>query len=146
MNSLTEQSIRRAAVALGLAGVAAVHVLDLPGKWTETRYLGFAYLGVIFASLVLMEKVITRGSRNDMLLSAGLAASVIAGFVINRTVGMPGAMDDIGNWLEPLGLLSLLCEALVVWQATAAVRMSKSPTAVVAPAPSTQQRDLVGVR
>jgi hypothetical protein len=143
MNSQTELSIRRAAVALGLAGIAAVHVLDLPGKWTETRYLGFAYLGVIFASLVLMEKVITRGSRNDLFLSAGLAASVIGGFVINRTVGMPGAMDDIGNWLEPLGLLSLLCEGLVVWQSIAALRAYFVPSAVAADATAT--REFAGV-
>jgi hypothetical protein len=41
---------------------------------------------------------------------------------VNRTVGMPGAMDDIGNWWEPLGLLSLMVEAWVVWQAVAAAR------------------------
>jgi hypothetical protein len=33
--------------------------------------------------------------------------------VINRTVGMPNATEDVGNWLEPLGLASLFVEALV---------------------------------
>jgi len=28
-------------------------------------------------------------------------------YVLDRSVGMPGAMDDIGNWFEPLGLLSI---------------------------------------
>jgi len=36
-------------------------------------------------------------------------------------IGMPGATDDIGNWLEPLGLLSLLVEGFVVWQSLAAL-------------------------
>jgi hypothetical protein len=115
----------------------------LPGKWNETRYLGFAYIGVIIASLLLMEKIIIRGSRNDLIASALLAASVIGGFVINRTVGMPGAMDDIGNWLEPLGLLSLLCEGLVVWQALSAVRDLAVSTVATA---ARRQNDLVGAR
>lgn len=34
---------------------------------------------------------------------------------MNRTVGMPGAMDDIGNWIEPLRLLSVINEGTVVW-------------------------------
>ena len=111
---------RRGAIALGLAGVAAVHVLDLPSKWEEVRYLGVGYLLVIIASVVLIERVITHGKKLDLLASAALSASVIIGFVINRTVGMPGAMDDIGNWLEPLGLLSVVVETFVVWQALAA--------------------------
>lgn len=111
---------RRGAIALGLAGIAAVHVLDLPGKWEEVRYLGVAYVLVILASIVLIERVIVHGTKLDLLGSAGLSASVIVGFVINRTVGMPNAKDDIGNWLEPLGLLSLVVEAFVLWQALAA--------------------------
>ena len=111
---------RRSAIALGLAGVAAVHVLDLPSKWEEVKYLGVAYLLVIIASVFLIERVISHGTKLDFLGAAAVSASVIVGFVINRTVGMPGAMDDIGNWLEPLGLLSLVVEAFVLWQGLAA--------------------------
>ncbi|MEY4322828.1 MAG: hypothetical protein RL410_609 [Actinomycetota bacterium] len=118
MTSLHETHlIRRAIVALGLLSIAAVHVLDLPSKWAETRYLGIGYVGVIVISLFLAERVIAKPNRLDYLATAALAASVFVGFVINRTIGMPGAMDDIGNWTEHLGLLSLLVEALVVHQA-----------------------------
>ncbi len=113
--------IRRGAVALGLAGIAIVHILDLPSKWAETRYLAWGYIAIIAASLYLMERIIVRAERIDYFASAGLAASVIAGFVVNRTVGMPGAMDDIGNWLEPLGMISLFVEAFVVWQSVRAI-------------------------
>jgi hypothetical protein len=34
--------------------------------------------------------------------------------VLTRTVGLPGATDDIGNWLEPLGLASLFVEGAVI--------------------------------
>ena len=111
---------RRITVGLGLASIAAIHVLDLPGKLTETPYLGVGYIIVIVASLVIMERLFTRASRIDFIASGVLAAAVFTAFVVNRTIGMPGAMDDIGNWLEPLGLLSLVVEAFVVWQSLAA--------------------------
>jgi hypothetical protein len=95
-------TLRSTAVLIGLAGIIAVHAMDLTGKMQEVPYLGLMYIGVIAA--------------------AALAGSVIVGFVVNRTVGMPGAMDDTGNWWEPLGLLSLMVEAWVVWQALAAAR------------------------
>ena len=44
-----------------------------------------------------------------------LAAATILGYVISRTSGLPGDHDDdVGNWLEPLGLASLLIEAIVI--------------------------------
>jgi hypothetical protein len=107
--------IRRALVAAGLFGIAAAHLADLPGKMQEVPYLGWAYIGLIATSLVLAELVTTRADRRLMAASAGLSAAVLVGFVINRTIGMPNATDDIGNWTEPLGMISLLIEAAVIW-------------------------------
>ncbi|MBC7518476.1 MAG: hypothetical protein H7248_06260 [Microbacteriaceae bacterium] len=112
---------RRVAVGIGLATTSAIHLLDLPGKLKETPYLGAAYIVLIIASLVIMERLFVVASRRDFIAAAILGVAVLAAFVINRTVGMPGATDDIGNWLEPLGLLSLAVESFVVWQASAAV-------------------------
>jgi hypothetical protein len=112
---------RRIAVGLALACLAAIHILDIPGKLAETPYIAGMYLALIVAAFVLMERLFARGTRRDFLAAAALSTSVILGFVINRTVGMPGAMDDIGNWLEPLGLLSLVVETFIVWQSIAAV-------------------------
>ena len=108
-------TVRRAVVAVGLAGIALIHLLDLPGKWAETRYLGIGYVLVIGASLVLAEIISTRDDKRAMYASAALSAMVLIGFVVNRTVGMPNATEDIGNWGEPLGLASLCVEAITVW-------------------------------
>ena len=112
---------RRIAVGLGLATVAAIHILDLPGKLAETPYLGVIYIVLIIAAFVLTQQLFVVGSRLDFIAAAALSAAVIVAFTINRTVGMPGATGDIGNWLEPLGLLSLVVEAFVLWQSVAAV-------------------------
>jgi len=105
---------RRAVAAAGLLGIALIHLLDLPGKLDETRYLGYAYIGLIAASVVLAELLIRRDDRRVWAATAGLAALVLIGFVVNRTVGLPRAMEDIGNWLEPLGLASLFVEGSVI--------------------------------
>ncbi len=113
---------RRSAVVIGLLGLAVVHVMDLPGKWTETPYLAFAYIGIIAVAVILVESLIKEAIKAAFLASFGLALAVIFGYVINRTVGMPGSMGDIGNWFEPLGLLSLGVEAFLAWNAFAAFR------------------------
>lgn len=110
-------------MGLALAVTAAIHVLDLPGKVEETPYLAVAYIFLIVAAVVLLERMFRGGVLVDYLAAIGLALGILVAFVVTRTVGLPGAMDDIGNWLEPLGLLSLVVEAFVVWQAAAAVAL-----------------------
>ncbi|TFD87813.1 hypothetical protein [Cryobacterium serini] len=118
--------MRRITVGLSLAVVGAIHILDLPGKFAETPYLAFAYIGLILVAAVLVERVLVVGSRIDFLAAAALSAAVIIGFIVNRTVGMPMATGDIGNWLEPLGLLSLTVEGFVIWQALVAVALHRT--------------------
>ena len=124
--------MRAAALVVGLIGLIAVHVMDLPGKMEEVPYLGLMYIGVIIAAGFLIHRVIAGPNWRDFAAIAVLAGAVIVGFVINRTLGMPGAMDDIGNWSEPLGLLSLVIEAWVVTLALTALRGATSAIEPVA--------------
>jgi hypothetical protein len=110
---LTESAVRRALAAIGLVGIALIHVLDLPGKLEEAPYLGVAYLALIGASLVAAEALVRRDTVLAWLATGGIALATLGGYIVNRTIGMPGAMDDIGNWLEPLGLASLFVEGAV---------------------------------
>ena len=111
----------RVGVGLGLTSVAALHILDLPGNFAETPYRAALYIALIIASFVLTQQLVIAGTRRDFFAAAALSAAVIVGFTINRTVGMPGAANDIGNWLERLGLLSIAVVAFVPWQSIAAV-------------------------
>ena len=121
----SNKTLTQVTLAFALIGIAVVHIMDLPDKWTEVRYLGIAYVGLIAAATYLAARVISNPKPNEVLASLGLAASVIAGFVINRTVGMPLAMDDIGNWWEPLGLVSLYIEGIAVYLAAKLLLNSK---------------------
>ena len=116
---------RRTAVTIGLIGIAGVHIADLPGKWEEVRYIAFMYIGAIIVSFILIERLVVKTSKRDYLLSTIWSVSVLAGYIVNRTVGMPGAKDDIGNWFEPLGFLSIVIEVFAVWHAVMAYRVAR---------------------
>ena len=68
---------------------------------------------MLFRSLA--EVISTRRDPRAMYAAAVVSVLVLAGFIVNRTVGMPGATEDIGNWGEPLGIASLFAEVITVW-------------------------------
>jgi hypothetical protein len=104
----------RAAVAVGLAGIGLIHLLDSIGKYSETRYLFWMYVALIAGSLATAGGVLFSRTRIFLLAAAGLAGSAVIGYVLSRTTGLPNATGDIGNWTEPLGLASLFVEGAVV--------------------------------
>ena len=136
-----QHTLASVAVLIGLSGIIVTHVLDLPGKLSETPYLGVLYIGLIIAAVVLMQRIITKGDRTTFLASAALGALVLLGYIVNRTVGMPGATDDIGNWLEPLGIVAILSEVLVIWQGLSGARRRTAVTTAATPV-----RESVSVR
>lgn len=104
----------RAVVAMGLAGIGLIHLLDAIGKYAETRYIFWMYVALIVGSLAIAGAVLFTRSRVTLLAAAGLAASAAGGYVLSRTTGLPSATGDIGNWTEPLGLASLFVEGAVM--------------------------------
>lgn len=96
--------------ALGLTGIGLIHLLDLQSKFEETPYMAWMYIGLIVGALAVAGELIRSGDRRAWLAGAVLAAGAIVGFTLTRTVGLPQANGDVGNWLEPLGLASLYVE------------------------------------
>ncbi|HMJ35423.1 MAG TPA: hypothetical protein VK501_16055 [Baekduia sp.] len=114
LRAMVSEIAARATVAVGLAGIALIHLLDSIGKWSETRYLFWMYIALMVGSLATAGAVLFSRHRAAWLAAAAVAASALIGYVVNRTVGMPNATGDIGNWTEPLGLASLFVEAAVL--------------------------------
>jgi hypothetical protein len=117
-----QEAAVRGTLAIGLAGIAVIHAVDSVGKWTEAPYIFWMYMGLIVSAIAIGGGVLFGRSRVPVAAAAGLAAAVLAGYVINRTVGMPNATGDIGNWTEPLGLASMVVEGLVLAVAIAGLR------------------------
>jgi hypothetical protein len=101
--------------AIGLLSIGLIHLLDVVGKFAETPYLAWMYIGAIAASIGLAGWLVTRGS-SPLVRAAtgGLALSVLTGFVLSRTTGLPNSTGDIGNWSDGLGLASMPVEGAVV--------------------------------
>jgi hypothetical protein len=110
LHPLIREIAGRAVVAVGLASIGLIHLLDSVGKYSETRYLFWMYIALIAGCIVVAGAVLFTRMRAALLAAAGLALSAAIGYVLSRTTGLPSATGDIGNWTEPLGLASLFVE------------------------------------
>jgi hypothetical protein len=97
----------------GLGAVIAIHATELASKVDEVRYLGAGYVFLIASALVAIV-MLAVGDRRGWWLVALTAGSTLAGYVLTRTIGLPGSTDDIGNWSEPLAVWSMIAEIVVV--------------------------------
>lgn len=110
----------RASAVIGLAGIALVHVIDAPDKFDELPYVGVLFVGLIIATLGVAAFLIRTDDMRIWLAAFVLSGATMVGFAMSRIVGLPGDhRADIGNWSEPLGLVSLLIEGCVVLLAVA---------------------------
>jgi hypothetical protein len=109
---------------VGCLAVAAIHVIDqggVPGtkgpEYVQLLYYALEAAGVLVAALLL-----TKHARVGWLLSLGVAAGPIVGYVLSRGPGLPNYTDDIGNWGEPLGVVSLVVEGILLILALVSLR------------------------
>ena len=130
LNHLARDVATRATVAVGLAAIGVIHLLDSIGKYGETRYLFWMYVALIAGCVAVAGAVLFTRSRAAFLAAAGLAGSALVGYVLSRTTGLPNAKGDIGNWTEPLGLASLFVEGLVIAVSGYAYRLTGRTPAV----------------
>ncbi len=104
--------VARWAGALLSLAVAAIHVVD-QGGITATRdpyYIGVAYHVLEITAVVTAVLLLIGLVRLGWLLATGVAVGPLLGYVLSRGPGLPDYSDDIGNWTEPLGLVSLAVE------------------------------------
>lgn len=101
-----------AAFAL-MAGAA--HVPAVPHHISEMPYVGVGFIAVAFACLIGATGIVLNNARWAWALSGGTCFASIAAWMVSRTVGLPGmAGHDVGNWSEPLALIAVVSEAMVV--------------------------------
>jgi uncharacterized membrane protein YfcA len=117
---ISSATSRGALVPAGLVGagislivvVGLIHLINSPEDLEEGSYTGLLYLANFFGALAAAVGIY-RGKRWGWALGLLVAAGAFTGYVISRTVGLPGLPIET-EWLEPLGVLSLLVEGLFV--------------------------------
>jgi hypothetical protein len=93
--------------------VAAIHLIEVPDNLQEATYKGLLFL--CGAEMAFTAAVgIYHGSK---VWGWGLGFLVTGGaftlYIVSRTIGLPGLPVD-PNWLEPIGVLSLLVEGTYI--------------------------------
>jgi hypothetical protein len=99
---------------VGLLGIALIHTLDAIPTFSELPYKGWLYVGLIAGSVAVAGMIVRRPTRGVWAAAGGLVGGAILAFVYSRTIGLPRASADVGNWSEPLGVASLFVETMVL--------------------------------
>jgi hypothetical protein len=108
-----------AVVAITAAGlliaIAIIHLQDqggLLGSESPT-WLKWGYYLVELTSLVAAV-LVARKKTAGWVLGLGASVGPFTGYILSRSVGIPGDSGDIGNWGYTLGTVSLLVEGAFV--------------------------------
>ena len=115
----------------GLGATAYIHLAEMSDKFAEVPYLGVGY-GLMSIACVVSIYLLVRGDRRGFLLGGATCLATFAGFVLTRTVGLPGSMDDIGNWGESIGTWSLVFEGLVIVVAASVLGLQRRQVSATA--------------
>jgi hypothetical protein len=109
----------RGLTVVGLAGIALVHLVELPSTWHEAPMLAAMFTLLAVASAAAAAALIVHDNAPTWLAAVLIASGPIAGYLLTRSADVFFDHDDVGNWLEPLALVALFIEAgvlaLAVW-------------------------------
>ncbi|MEU1284191.1 hypothetical protein [Kitasatospora sp. NPDC005856] len=92
---------------------AVVHLILVPSHLEEKPYIGVLFvIGSTVMLGVAVGLVALRRPVGAWLVGSATSIGMIVGFLLSRTVGLPGYHEE--GWEQPYGPLSLLVEALFV--------------------------------
>lgn len=112
--TLADDPAVRAVTAIGLIGVGLIHALEIPGQLTGAAWLTTGFIGLAVAGPAAGLWLLARPTPLAWEFGGLLCAAAAAGYVLTRSVAVPGDTGDRGNWLEPLGVSALITEGLVM--------------------------------
>ncbi|HJT05258.1 MAG TPA: hypothetical protein VJ757_16775 [Pseudonocardiaceae bacterium] len=105
-----EQPVPRLIGAAALIAAAVLHLLLVPGFALPVLYSLFAAsaAGTLLGAALLLASA----PRLGWLIGGGTAFLTFLGYVLTRTIGLPGILTSVGNWFYPLGAPSLVVEGV----------------------------------
>jgi hypothetical protein len=109
-SSVPSDTMLRTIGALILLGIGAMHFLQIVTTFQETPLLGWAYLLLIAACLVVAGSLVTRGDKRTWAVAGIVSAAAIGGYIFTRLMSTPLDNQDVGNWSCMLGLAALFVE------------------------------------
>lgn len=100
---------------------AAAHLPVIRPHLDEAPYMGVLFIVLSAACVALASAAISWDTPVVYALSVLTCGLALLGYLATRMVAFPMLSDDVGNWFEPLGLLSVSSETVVVVAALGAL-------------------------
>jgi hypothetical protein len=97
-----------------LFAASLAHVPVIGEHLEEARYMGVLFIGFVLASFGLATLLARHPAEIGYTAAGVLCAAAILTYAATRLVAFPSLGDDLGNWTEPWGLVSITAEAGVV--------------------------------
>jgi hypothetical protein len=117
-------------VLAAAAAVAAIaHVPVIGSHLEEAPYMGVLFVVLTAACMVLATAALLSEGRAVYLLTVLTCGLAVLGYAATRLVAFPMLADDVGNWLEPLGVVSIVSESIAVAAALVVLRRGSLSTA-----------------
>src|SRR6478736_624407 len=101
------------AAAAALVTVAA-HLPITATHLREAPYIGWSFIGLEVTLTLVALGLIISDQTLVWRLAGIVPALAIGAYAITRSVAMPQIADDVGNWAQPLGLVALTAEGLLI--------------------------------
>jgi hypothetical protein len=112
----------RFVLAAAAAAAAIAHIPVTGPHLQQAPYMGILFVVLTVALLGLAAAALIWDSAAVYLATILTCALAIVGYAATRTVAFPLLADDVGNWLDPLGIVSVLTETVALAAGAAALR------------------------
>jgi|SRR5690242_10621424 hypothetical protein len=121
LKGVLNQALRWGTVGAMLVAAVA-HIPVIAPHLEEAPYMGVLFIGLTAVCLSLGAVIATTNSTWAYQSAAAVCGAAVLAYAATRLVAFPQLADDVGNWFEPLGVVSVLSESLVVALALFVVR------------------------
>ena len=132
----------RASAAIGLITVGIIHVLEIQGQLSGAAWLTVGFVLLAACAPVAGLWLLARPSTAAWVFSGLVCFLAAAGYILTRSVAVPGDPGDRGNWLEPLGVAALFTEVIVTLLAVLVIASIVAPGRRGATAPAGPRRQV----
>lgn len=93
---------------------AAIHLILTPMHLEEAPYVGVLFVLLSAACLLLAGALALFDTPAVWAATGSVSLLGLLAFLASRTIGLPQLADDVGNWSDPYGWLTIVVETLAV--------------------------------
>jgi hypothetical protein len=112
LNMTTRSDSSRNVAVIAILVVGSIHLWLARGAFGNADYEGLLFVVNGIGAFVAADALYRDRSNWGWSLGALIAGSTLLGYVISRTVGLPGLPAEPDAWFEPLGVVSVFAEVV----------------------------------